>query len=245
MSSACALQRIGAGGGRDGLRDLGLEQFDLLQGRSEVCLVAFDRGQRARIARLGGLRILHAAIAGRGEVGIALVLLLGEGRRRRVDIERRPGRLDNRLLHVELGLLARDRGFCGGDVGLGLIERDLEVAVVDPRQHLAGLHALVVAGQHFVKIAGDLRRDRGVVGLHVGVIGGDQETADRPVVPTVPGCAGQQRDRGSRHQEPPKLAPFRGFCRSRRGGRHRRAAAGTSSWTVSAGTSCLASKAVE
>ena len=98
-------------------------------------------------------------------------------------------------------MLACDRGFRRGDVGLGLVERDLEVAVVDPRQHLTGLDALVVADQHFVQIAGDLRCDGGVVGLYIGVIGRDQETADGPVVQAVPGCAGQHRDRGAGQQE--------------------------------------------
>ena len=41
-------------------------------------------------------------------------------------------------------------GLRGRDIGRGLIERDLEVAVVDPRQHLAGLHRLVVADQHLI-----------------------------------------------------------------------------------------------
>ena len=84
-----------------------------------------------------------------------------------------------RLLRVELGLLAGDRGLGGGDIGLGLVERDLEVAVVDPRQHLAGLDGLVVADQHLGEIAGDLGRDGGVVGLDIGVVGRDLK---RPTV---------------------------------------------------------------
>ena len=120
------------------------------------------------------------------------------------------------MLHVELGALAGDRGFRGGDVGLGLVERDLEVAVIDPRHHLTGRHALVVADQNFVEIAGDLRRDGGVVGLYIGVVRGNQETADRPVVEAIPGCAGQYRNRCSRHQEPTQPAVFDGF-RGRRG----------------------------
>ena len=107
-----------------------------------------DRGLGAGDARLRLLRILHAAVAGRREIGVALVVLRGEGRRRPVDVDGRLGGVDHRLLNAELGLLAGDRGSRGGDVGLGLVERDLEIALVDPRQHLAGLDALIVADQH-------------------------------------------------------------------------------------------------
>ena len=48
---------------------------------------------------------------------------------------------------------------------------DLEVAVVDAGEGLAGLHGLVVADQHVGDIAGDLRRDRGAVGLDIGIVG--------------------------------------------------------------------------
>ena len=69
----------------------------------------------------------------------------------------------------------------------------VKVAVVDPGQHLAGLDRLVVADQHLAQIAGDLRRDRRVVGLHIGVVGRDLEPADRPVVPAEIAGAGQSR----------------------------------------------------
>ena len=100
------------------------------------------------------LRILYAAIAGRGEIGVALVLLRGEDLCCGVDIQRRPGRSDHGLLHIKLRVLALDGGLRRGDIGLGLIERDLEVAVVDPRQHLAGLHMLVIADKNLIEVAG-------------------------------------------------------------------------------------------
>ena len=172
-----------------------------------MALSRCDRGFRAGVPRLRGLRVLHAAIAGGGEIGVALVLLVGEGLGRGVDVDRRLGRFDHGLLNVELRLLAGDGRLRRGDVGLGLVERDLEVAVVDPRQHLAGLDALVVADQHLGQVARDLRRDGRVVGLHIGVVGRDEKAADGPVVPAIPGRARQHGDCRARHQEPPQLTP--------------------------------------
>jgi len=77
------------------------------------------------------------------------------------------------------------------DIGLGLVECDLEIAVVDAGQHLAGLHALVIADQHVDEITRDFRCNRRVVGLHIGVIGRDQEASDGPIVPAVPGGCGK------------------------------------------------------
>ncbi len=113
--------------------------------------------------------------------------------------------VDHRLLHLELGALARDRGFGGGHVGLGLVERHLEIAIIDSCQHLAGLDALVVADQHVTQVAGDFWRDGGVVGLHIGVVGRNQETADGPVIPAVP--AGGSEDDGCSAREQDLLEP--------------------------------------
>ena len=179
--------------GGDGLRQLGLDQVDLLQRRDEIGLVALDRGFRAGVARLRGLRVLHAAIAGGGEIGVALVLLAGEGLGGGVDLDGRLRRFDHGLLNVELRLLAGDGRLCRGHVGLGLFERDHEVAVVDPRQHLAGLDVLVVADQHLGQVARDLWRDGRVVSLYIGIVGGDEKAADGPVVPAIPGSAATAR----------------------------------------------------
>ena len=76
-----------------------------------VASAAVSRATAARaaaIARRGLLGVLHAAVAGRRQVRVALVVLLGEGVVGLVDVDRRPGRVDDRLLRVELGLLAGD-----------------------------------------------------------------------------------------------------------------------------------------
>jgi hypothetical protein len=115
-----ALRGLRAQKRRIGLDDLGLQQVDLLQCGGEVGGVARDRGLGAGDARLRLLGVLHAAIAGRSQVGVALVLLGGEVRGGLIDIDGRGGGVDHRLLNAELGFLAGDRGPRRGDIGTGL-----------------------------------------------------------------------------------------------------------------------------
>ncbi len=102
-------------------------------------------------------------------------------------------------MNAELGLLARDRGIRRGDIGFDLVERYLEIALVNPRQYLAGLDGLIVADQHLAQISGYLGRDGGVIGLHISVIGRDEILADSPVIPAVPRRAGKHRDCRASH----------------------------------------------
>ena len=83
------LQRLGAGERCIGLYDLGLEQIDLLDRRSQVGIVARQSGLSACDPCLRLLRILDAARAVRGKIGVPLVLLCGECQRGLIDIERR------------------------------------------------------------------------------------------------------------------------------------------------------------
>jgi len=123
------------------LSQLGLEQINLFQRGGEAGGVARGRGLGPGVARLRLLRVLHAAITGVGKIRVALVLLGGESRRRVVDLDGGPGGVDHSLLNAELGLFAGDRGIGRSYVGFGLVERHLEVALVDPRQRLAGVDA--------------------------------------------------------------------------------------------------------
>ncbi|GAA0006156.1 hypothetical protein BRDID11002_61600 [Bradyrhizobium diazoefficiens] len=52
-------------------------------------------------------------------------------------------------MQFELGIEVAHGSLRGGDIGAGLIERRLEVAIVDPGQHLAGLDLFVVATRTF------------------------------------------------------------------------------------------------
>jgi len=201
IESGLVLDRFGVGRRRLGLDDLGVEQIDLLQCGSEISGVARQRRVGRGDARLRLLRVLHAARSARGQIGIALVVLRGERHVGLVDQDGRPRSVDHGLLDFELGLLAGDHRLGGSDIGAGLIERDPVVAVVDPRQHLAGFDALIVLDQHLLEITGDLRRDGGAVSLDVGIVGGDQILADGPVVPAIPPRTRQHGKRRLRHQQ--------------------------------------------
>ena len=57
------------------------------------------------------------------------------------------------------GLLAGQVARAAIDIGLGLVECGLEVAVIDSREDLAGLHPLIVSHEH----RGDVARDLGAI----------------------------------------------------------------------------------
>lgn len=89
--------------------------------------------------RVGLLRTLDRAGARFHEVVVAGTLFLrelqiGVGRR---DVGR--ALRDDRLLQLELRIDVTHRSFAGGDIGLGLVERRFEVAIVDLREGLARL----------------------------------------------------------------------------------------------------------
>ena len=143
------LHRLVVGERRLRLGELGLENVELLGRVVERRVVAGDGGAAAGNARRGLLGVLHAAVAVGGELGVALVVLLGEGQVRLVDGDRRLRGIDDGLL----GGRARpacvgNRRLRGRDIGLGLVERDPEIAIVDLRQDLPGLDRLVVADKH-------------------------------------------------------------------------------------------------
>jgi hypothetical protein len=141
-------------------------------------------------------------------IGVAFVLLRGKGNRRLIDVDGRLRGVDRRSLNLELSLLAGDCGARRGDVGFGLVERHPEIALIDPRQYPSGLDALVIADEHLMQVTRDFGRDGRVVGLHVSVIGRDQEAADHPVIPAVPHRAGENRHRGASHQQPAEIELF-------------------------------------
>jgi hypothetical protein len=81
------------------------------------------------------------------------------------------------------------------------------VAVVDPEDHVALADHDVVAGKDGRDVAGHPGAERGVVGAHIGVIGGDVEASDQNVVHAVAG-RGECQQRADADQDPFPLARF-------------------------------------
>ena len=64
-----------------------------------------------------------------------------------------------------------DAGLRGGDLRLGLVERDAVVAIVDARDHVARRDVLVVGDRNRGEVAGHLRRDGELARRDEGVVG--------------------------------------------------------------------------
>ena len=184
------------------LRRLRLDDVELLLHRLKRAGVALDAGVGGRNLRRGVLGVLNRAIASRGEVAVALVLLLRENLVRLIDSNGAFGRVDQRVLRFNRAHLAVDQGLRREHVRLGLVERHFVVAVVDAGEDLPGFDGLVVLNQNLDEVARDLRRDGDGVGLHIGVVGRDMEAADCPIVIAVPTGGGDRRETDAHHQEP-------------------------------------------
>ena len=144
--------------------------------------IAGDGGAGDGDARGGVLRLLHRTPAIGRQRGVAPIVLLGESRLGLIDGDGRACAVDQRVLGVQRRPPVGDPGRGSGDAGLRLRQRDVEVAVVDARQHLAGFDRLIVVDQHRAQVAGDLGGDGRVVRLHIGVVGGNLEAAHRPIL---------------------------------------------------------------
>ena len=201
------LGRLIAGQRRLRFRKLGLQHVDLPARCFQPGLIPLDRGARRGRAGRRGLGVLHAAVAGGGEGRVALVVLVGECGVGLIDPDRCAGGLDRGPLRLDRSLFGQDRRRGGGDVGLGLVEGDPEVAVVDLGQRLARLHRLVVADQNLGHVARDLGRDRRGVGLDIGVVGRHLEPADRPVLPAEIADGGESGRASGREQRPAQRGP--------------------------------------
>jgi hypothetical protein len=141
----------------------------------------FRLGPRARQRRISGDFSLGVASISLG----ALQLRAGLGNRRI-------------LLH-EIRLRLGQIGVACGDGRGGFVTDRLILAGVQPHQHVAAPHGLVIGHQHFTHVAADLRRHTDAVRLKIGVVGAFDETAVDPP-PRGPGNADQQSDRHQRLQ---------------------------------------------
>ena len=147
---------------------------------------AIDAGDRLIAVGLGLLQELPARGVARDQLVLTNELQLrARGRRLRGD-ELGLGLLDGRLLGGDLMTDPADGRLLGGDLAARRIDREPIVAVVDGRDHVAGMDAHVVGHEDAGEIAGNLSGQRRVVGLHVGVIGRNREAPDRPPVVAEP-----------------------------------------------------------
>src|SRR5581483_3537844 len=198
----------------DRLRALAVEHLELLAGRDQCRLALLQLCVAGAHGRIGLLGTLDRAGAGLHQIVITGAFLLGEFLvgLSRLDL----GRLlrDDRLLQLDLGIEVVHGGLRSRDIGMGLIQRGAEISVVDARQKLAGLDRLVVRHRDFGDVAGDLRRDDGGIGLHIGIVGRLEIAAGRDVaVAEVSGNrdAGCQRQHEARALDPPPGQAQAGF----------------------------------
>ena len=105
-------------------------------------------------------------------------------------------------------------------IGLGVVERDLELARIEPVEHLPGVDVLVVVYRDVLDDAGDVGRNGDLLGVDIGVVGRHHLAAG-----DVPIAADDEHHRHQRKQLQ------RIHCRRRRDARRRSAfAAPAASW---------------
>ena len=209
--------RLGAFGGED---------VDLALRRQQTRLAVLELGDFFAQSRVGLLGALDGARAGLHQAVVADLFFLRELQIGFGSSDVGRALLDDRLLQSNLRFEIAHCGFRCGDIGMRLIERRLEIAIVDPGQQLAGLDRLVVADQHLRDVAGDFWRDDRGVGLHIGIIGRFQIPAGSEIVVAKVrhgGDSERQSQREGRALDRPlrgAKANFRFDIRDIRSGRH-------------------------
>ena len=141
-----------------------------------------------------GLRLLERLAAvdlPRRQILLTLQFEVGARRTGLGGGELRLGLIDRRQLRG--GLLAERSmvACCTADLILGGLRREPVVAVVDAGDDVAGFHRGVVLDGDVGDVAGDLGRQRRVLGADVGIVGADQIAARRPPVVAVVGAAAE------------------------------------------------------
>ena len=102
------------------------------------------------------------------------------------------GLIDLLMLAVDLRLDVVDIGLRDRHLRLGLARRNDIVAIVDPRQQVAGVDVLVVGNPNFLDVTADLRRNGEASRSDEGVVGGFVIADAEPV--------DNSADHGNQHQ---------------------------------------------
>ena len=134
------------------------------------------------------------------------LLLLREPQLRLRLIELRFRLIDLFVLAANLRLDVADVGLRNGNLRLRLIDRDLVVAVVDPRQQIARIDMLIIGDRHIGDIAANLRRDRKTPGRDEGVVCRLIVTDVEPVSQAAD-QGDQQRTHSGRRNDPMLMQP--------------------------------------
>lgn len=155
----------------DGALALCLEGLELLLCDLEVGLRARERRLLLLLLRRPLLRVLDGARACPRQILIARGLLLREDQRRLRLFHLGLAGGDLCLLYVELRVDVPDAGLSARHLRLRLIERDPIVALVDLRDHIAGVDVLVVGYGHRRDVSRHLRRNSELPRRNEGVVG--------------------------------------------------------------------------
>jgi len=128
----------------------------------------------------------------------------------------RLGLIDRRPLRLDLLADTLDRRLLGRHLAARAVNREAIVAVVDFRDHVAGMHVRIVVDDDRLDIAGDLGGERRVLRADIGVVGRDEIAPGGPVVVAIPAAARQHREQ--RHSGNHLAAQARLRLRGRRHG---------------------------
>ncbi len=105
------------------------------------------------------------------------------------------------LRTFDLCVDAGQRQLAGFDGGIGLIKRVLVIAIVERRQHIAGLDLLVGGDIHFRNESRDLWGNRGNIAFDIGIVRRHHEPARRPPLISIPAATGEQRQHDDRQDK--------------------------------------------
>jgi len=160
------------------------------------------RGLRRVAQRQCPFGVLAGPVSGLGEAPIARILLVGERRLGRFDVDVGLRLLNDRLLRPRARLEARKRRLPLADDRVRMIQRGAKIAVIEANQRLAGPDVFIVLDQDFGDEPGDMRRYRRNVAADVGVVSRLDKAPDGPpvVAETRSGC--REHARQQREQRP-------------------------------------------
>ena len=170
-----------------------------------TCACCAQGGKLALVVVERVARLIVDGLGDRGAAqqhGVAVEVDLIE-----VDLRLLRGGVAHHALVVLLHRLDRQRGL--RQIGLGVVERDLELTRIEPIEHLPGVDVLIVLDRDVLHDARDIGGNADLLGLHIGIVGRHDLAAGHIEI-----TADEQRNRQQRKQRPahaiaaPRPPPF-------------------------------------